>query len=74
MMLARGPVNIGKSPEAGVSLTEALEAFSNQSQSMRISSEIDSVRQEVSEGDQLSSAFARRDRTLGQLQLSRRSA
>ncbi|MCH2141274.1 MAG: type II secretion system F family protein, partial [Phycisphaerales bacterium] len=49
--------------EAGVSLTEALEAFSNQSQSMRISSEIDSVRQEVSEGDQLSSAFARRDRT-----------
>ena len=49
--------------EAGVSLTEALEAFSKQSSRMKIVPEIDSVREEISEGEQLSASMARRQKT-----------
>lgn len=49
--------------DAGVSLTEALEAFSRQSETMRIAREVDAIRHEVAEGEPLSAAFARRRRT-----------
>ncbi|MCH2160715.1 MAG: type II secretion system F family protein [Phycisphaerales bacterium] len=49
--------------EAGVSLTEALEAFVEQSQGMRIAAEVDQVRREIAEGEQLSASVARRRRT-----------
>lgn len=49
--------------DAGVSLTEALEAFTRQSEKMRIAPEIEAIKNEVSEGEQLSAAFARRRRT-----------
>lgn len=49
--------------EAGVSITEALEAFVRQSPGMRVTQEIDGVRQEISEGENLSTSFARRSRT-----------
>ena len=49
--------------EAGVSLTEALEAFVEQSSEMRIAREVDLVRREIAEGEQLSASVARRSRT-----------
>lgn len=48
--------------EAGVSLSEALEAFSKQSKNLRISGDIEAIRGEVSEGEALSVTMARRPR------------
>lgn len=48
--------------DAGVSLSDALDAFAQQSSSMKIATDIDDIRREVAEGEALSVTLARRPR------------
>lgn len=48
--------------DAGVPLTEALEAFATQSSGLRIAADIEQIRHEVAEGEPLSVTFGRRPR------------